>query len=197
MAAKKVDFGPLQHLIGIWKGDKGMDVAPTKPAGKPAAIKKLAKEESPYFEVLTIEPAGDVTNAEEQTLVIVRYHQSIYRKADKEQFHDEIGYWIWNPAAKTVMQSLLIPRAVGLLAGGKVTESKGSITFKVGAGIDNKDWGIIQSPFMQKKARTVHFSHTVTVKGNTMTYNETTKLEIYGKSFNHTDGNILTRVQMA
>lgn len=193
MAAKKVDFGPLQHLIGTWKGDKGIDIAPKKPTGKPAAVKKLAKEESPYFDVIKIEPVGDVTNAEEQTLVIVRYHQSVYRKADKEQFHDEIGYWIWNPANKTVMQSLLIPRAVGLLAGGKVTEAKGSVTFKVGAGVDNKDWGIIQSPFMQKKAKTLQFSHTVTVKGNTMTYTESTKLEIYGKTFNHTDGNTLTR----
>ena len=193
MAAKKLDFGPLQHLIGHWKGDKGMDVAPEKPVGKPTALKKLPKEETPFFEEILIEPVGDVTNAGEQTLLVVRYHQSVYRKSDKQQFHDEVGYWIWNPAAKTVMQSLLIPRAVGLLAGGKVTESKGSVTFKVGAGIDNKDWGIIQSPFMQKKARTVHFSHTLTVKGDTMTYSETTKLEIYGKSFNHTDGNTLTR----
>jgi len=194
MSTKKLDFGPLQCLIGTWKGDKGLDIAPVKPTGKPAATKKLLKEEIPYFDEIRIEAVGDVTNAEEQTLMIVRYHQSVYRKSDKEQFHDEIGYWIWNAANKTVMQSLLIPRAVGLLAGGKVTESKdGSVTFKVGAGIDNKDWGIIQSPFMQKKAKTVQFSHTVTVKGNTMTYSENTKLEIYGKTFNHTDGNTLLR----
>jgi len=193
MTAKKIDFGPLQHLIGTWKGDKGLDVAPAKPVGKPATIKKLAKEEVPYYEIITIEPAGDVTNAEEQVLVAVRYHQSVFRKTNKEQFHDEIGYWIWNAANKTVMQSLLIPRAVGLLAGGKITESKGVITFKVGAGVDNKDWGIIQSPFMQKKAKTLQFSHTITVKDKTLTYTEKTKLEIYGKTFDHTDGNTLTR----
>jgi hypothetical protein len=193
MATKKVDFGPLQHLIGVWKGDKGLDVAPVKPTGKAAATKKLAKEEVPYYEVITIEPAGDVTNAEEQVLVAVRYHQTVFRKSDKEQFHDEIGYWLWNAANKTVMQSLLIPRAVGLLAGGKITESKGAITFKVGAGVANKDWGIIQSPFMQKKAKTLQFSHTVTVKDKTLTYTESTKLEIYGKTFDHTDGNTLTR----
>lgn len=193
MATKKVDFGPLQHLIGVWKGDKGMDVAPAKPVGKPESVKKLAKEEEPYYEVITFEAAGDVTNAEEQVLVAVRYHQAIFRKSDKEQFHDEIGYWIWNAANKTIMQSLLIPRAVGLLAGGKITESKGAITFKVGAGVENKDWGIVQSPFMQKKAKTLQFAHTVTVKDKTMTYTESTKLEIYGKTFDHTDGNTLTR----
>jgi methylamine---glutamate N-methyltransferase subunit C len=193
MPAKKIDFGPLQHLIGTWKGDKGMDVAPAKPTGKQTAQKRLPTEEAPYFEEIKIEAVGDVTNAEEETLVVVRYHQSVYRKSNKQQFHDEIGYWIWNPANKTVMQSLMIPRAVGLLAGGKVTESRGSITFKVGAGVENKNWGIVQSPFMRKKARTLQFSHTVTVKGNSMTYTESTKLEIYGKTFNHTDGNTLTR----
>lgn len=191
--AKKIDFGPLQHLVGTWKGDKGMDEAPEKPDAKSATRKTLSKEESPYYEVITIEPVGDVTNAEEQTLLVLRYHQSVFCKSNKEQFHDEVGYWHWNPANKTVMQSLLIPRAVGLLAGGKVTETKESITFKVSAGINNKDWGIIQSPFMQKKARTEHFVHTVTVSGKTMTYSETTTLNIYGKRFQHTDGNVLTR----
>jgi len=193
MAAKKVDFGPLEYLIGTWKGDKGLDVAPEKPDAKSATKKNLPKEENPYFETITIEPVGDVTNAKEQTLVVVRYHQSVFRKSDKEQFHDEIGYWIWNPANKTVMQSLMIPRAVGLLAGGKITEAKGAITFKVSAGADNKDWGIVQSPFLQKKAKTEQFVHTVTISGKTMTYSETTTLSIYGKKFQHVDGNTLTK----
>lgn len=199
MSAKKepvktVDFGPLQHLIGTWKGDKGMDVAPAKPNAQQAKGKALPREETAYHEVIKVEAVGDVKNADEQTLVIVRYHQVVSRKSNNEVFHDEIGYWIWNPAAKTVMQSLMIPRAVGLLAGGKVTESKGSITFKVSAAVDNKDWGIIQSPFMQKKARTEKFVHTVTVSGKTMTYTETVTLDIYGKKFQHTDGNTLTKV---
>lgn len=192
MSTKQIDYGPLQHLIGTWKGDKGMDIAPIKPDPK-ATHKKLRVEENPYYETITVEAAGDVTNAEEQTLVALRYHQMVFRKADKKQFHDEIGYWLWNHSNKTVMQSLMIPRAVGLLAGGKVTENKNGVTFKVSAGVDNKDWGIIQSPFMQKKARTEHFVHTVTVHGKTMTYSESTTLNIYGKRFLHTDGNTLTR----
>jgi len=192
MATKQINYGPLQHLIGIWKGDKGMDIAPIKPDAT-TAHKKLSTEENPYYETITIEAAGDVTNAEEQTLVALRYHQAIFRKSNKEQFHDEIGYWLWNESNNTVMQSLMIPRAVGLLAGGKVTENKNGVTFKVSAGIDNKDWGIVQSPFMQKKARTEQFVHTVTVNGKTMTYTESTTLNIYGRRFLHTDGNTLTR----
>jgi hypothetical protein len=194
MTTKQVNYGPLQHLIGTWKGDKGMDVAPIKPDAQSLAKKSALEEENPFYEILTIEAAGDVTNAEEQTLVALRYHQSVFRKSNKEQFHDEVGYWLWNPANKTVMQSLTIPRAVALLAGGKVTESKDALTFKVSAGINNKDWGIIQSPFMQKKARTEHFVHTMTVSGKILTYSETTTLNIYGKRFLHTDGNTLTRL---
>lgn len=190
MADSKIDFGPLEHLIGTWKGDKGMDVAPEQPV---AEGKPTRKEESPYYEVLVFEPVGEVTNAGEQKLVALRYHQSIFRKSNKEQFHDEVGYWLWNAANQTVMQSLMIPRAVGVLAGGKVTEGEDGFTFKVSAGIDNKDFSIIQSPFMQKKARTENFSHTITVSGKTMTYTETTTLHIYGKRFLHTDGNTLQR----
>jgi len=191
MADSKIDFGPLTCLIGTWKGDKGMDVAPEK-SEKP--LQKLAEEKNPFYETLVIEPVGDVTNAGEQTLVVLRYHQSVYRKSNNEQFHDEVGYWIWNAENKTVMQSLLIPRAVGLLAGGKVKEDDKGMTFEVAAGANNPDFGIVQSPFMQRKAKTESFKHTVTVKGDKMTYKETTVLHIYGKKFDHTDGNILTRV---
>jgi len=191
--AKEVDYGPLTRLIGLWKGDKGMDVAPIKPQGRGAGARALPREENPFRDVIHIEAVGDVTNAEEEVLAIVRYHQSVFRKSNGEQFHDELGYWIWNASRKIVIQSLLIPRAVGLLAGGRVTERKDSVTFKVAARLQHRDWGILQSPFMRKKARTLGFRRTVVVKGDSMTYSQLTELEIYGKRFRHTDENMLTR----
>ncbi|MEN9451620.1 MAG: hypothetical protein RLZZ369_679, partial [Pseudomonadota bacterium] len=65
----EMDYGPLSALIGTWQGDKGLDVAP-EPDGK---------EESPYFETITFTPIGDVTNAEQQVLVGLRYHQTVSR----------------------------------------------------------------------------------------------------------------------
>jgi len=179
----EIDYGPLTPLIGTWKGDRGTDVAP-EPDGS---------ESTPYYETITIEAAGDVTNAEKQTLSILRYHQVVSKKKNDEVFHDQIGYWTWDPATGVISQSLTIPRSVCVLAGGEATESGSNVEINVAAKEGSNDWGIVQSPFMRDNAKTVAFKHTVKVSGNTMEYSETTSLEIYGKSFEHTDGNTLTK----
>ncbi|HEX9795083.1 MAG TPA: heme-binding beta-barrel domain-containing protein [Planctomycetota bacterium] len=104
----EIDYGPLAGLIGTWTGDKGLDVSPL-PDGT---------EENPYFETLVFEVAGQVENAERQTLAIVRYHQVVSRKSNGEVFHDQIGYWMWDARSGVIAQSLTIPRAVCVLAGG-------------------------------------------------------------------------------
>jgi len=82
--ADYIDYGPLQTLIGVWKGDKGLDVAP-EPNGS---------EDNPYHETITYEAVGDVKNAGSQCLVAIRYHQVVQRKSNGETFHDQIGYWM-------------------------------------------------------------------------------------------------------
>jgi len=179
------DYGPLRGLIGAWKGDKGLDVSP-EPDGT---------EENPYYETILIEPAGSVKNAESQLITMLRYHQVVSRKSNDEVFHDQIGYWMWDTAQSTVVQSLAIPRAVCVLAGGKYTGDPGEmpVSFQVHAALGHEDWGIVQSPFMRDNARTVGFEHELRIDGDRLWYAETTKLEIYGRSFDHTDTNELTR----
>jgi hypothetical protein len=82
MSSSDIDYGPLTALIGTWQGEKGLDVAP-EPEGT---------EENPYYETIVFEAGGDVTNAEIQTLAIVRYRQVVHRKSNGEIFHDQIGY---------------------------------------------------------------------------------------------------------
>jgi hypothetical protein len=91
------------------------------------------------------------------------------------------------------MQSLLIPRAVGVVAGGKYVAGNGPLVTEVQATADSSDWGIVQSPFMRDNARTFAFRHRITVDGNTLAYDETTVVDIYGTRFDHTDANTLTR----
>jgi len=177
-----VDYGPLALLVGHWEGDKGLDIAP-EPDGK---------EENPYFETIFFEAIGNVTNAESQTLSVLRYHQVVSRKSDDKVFHNETGYWMWDSGTGIVMHSLTIPRGVCLLAGGNATVGKAT-ALDVSASLDSKEWGIVQSPFMQEKARTTKFDHNITVEGDKLSYSETTVLEIYGKTFDHTDSNVLNR----
>ncbi len=181
-----IDYGPLWGLIGVWKGDKGLDVAP-EPDGT---------ENNPYHETIAFSAIGDVTNAESQTLAAIHYRQIVQRKSNDEIFHDETGYWMWDAAAGLIMHSLNIPRAVSLLAGGEHNGKEnvdGGIVLEVSAGLNDKNWQIIQSPFMEKNARTTAFHHKITINNDRLAYSETTILEIYGKEFEHTDKNELVR----
>jgi len=182
----EIDYGPLNELIGVWKGGKGIDVAPD-PDGT---------ENNPFHETITYAAIGDVTNAESQVLSVLHYRQIVQRKLNNEVFHDETGYWMWDPKTEIVMHSLVIPRAVCVLSGGKYTGTKntnGSVVIEVSADINDDNWKIIQSPFMQKNARTTEFRHKVTVGNGKLSYLETTIIEIYGRTFEHTDQNELVR----
>ena len=180
-----VDYGPLAALIGTWKGDEGMDVAPVPDDD----------EHNPYYETIEFSAAGDVTNAEEEVLSVVRYHQEVRRKSTGLVFHDQVGYWLWNPVSGEVIQTLTIPRGVTLLAGGKASVEDDKTVFEVSATAGNPDWDIIETTFMHKKARTKAFTHRLEVSGDRMSYSETTLLDIYGKrDYEHTDDNTLTRV---
>lgn len=183
---ENIDYGPLTELIGVWKGDKGLDVSPEREGG----------ENNPYYETITFTPIGDVTNAESQRLSVLHYRQIVQRKTNDEIFHDETGYWMWDAGAGIIMHSLAIPRAVSVLAGGTHhggKESDGSILLEVSAGLNDENWQIIQSPFMRDHARTTAFHHRITVGKGLLRYAETTVVEIYGKVFEHTDRNELIR----
>lgn len=180
-----VDYGPLTLLHGVWDGGEGMDLAPD-PDGE---------ESNPFYERIVFEAIGDVTNAEQQCLAAVRYHQVVRRKSNDKVFHNETGYWLWDAAQGIVMQTLTIPRGVSLVAGGSYQfGADGEPTvLEVHAAIDDIDWTIVQSPFMRDNAKTIEFSHTVSVDGDTLTYSEKTVVDIYGKRFDHTDENTLQR----
>ncbi len=182
-----VEYGPLALLIGEWKGNKGMDIAPESDG---------SEEENPFFEEINFEAIGDVTNANTQKLAVVRYHQKVFRKSDNQQFHDQLGYWLWDSQNNIVMHSISIPRGVTLVAGGYFDPAliqNDSVLLKVSAE-ENGEWNIAQSPFMKENARTTAFKLNLKVDVNNMSYSQTTVLNIYEKVFDHTDKSSLTRL---
>jgi len=181
-----VDYGPLTGLIGSWQGDKGMDVAPESDG----------VENNPYYETITFEAAGDVTNAESQVLAALFYRQQVSRKSTNLVFHDECGYWIWDAAEGVLMNSYSIPRGVTVMAGGNYTgpNNDDNLVLTVSAKRDDPDWQITQSPFMRDNARTDEFHRKFTLSGGNLAYTQTTTLMIYGERFEHTDENELRRI---
>jgi hypothetical protein len=178
-----VDYGPLACLIGTWKGEEGMDVAPD-PDGT---------EENPYYESIVYEASGDVTNLETQTLAILRYHQVVKRKSNDKAFHNETGYLTWDSESGTVTQSFVIPRGVAIVAGGTGEIIGDGSVIDVSASLDSDDYTITQAPYMRDNASTQSFTHRIEVSGDSLSYEESTVIDIYGSNFDHTDVNKLIR----
>jgi hypothetical protein len=179
-----IDYGPLTNLLGNWAGDKGFDLAP-EPDGD---------EQTPYRETIVFTGKGIANNAEEQDLAVVHYHQIVEKKENGEVFHDQCGYWMWDIAQKILMHSFTIPRGVAVLAGGSIKEEDGVVICDVKAEAGDLQWGVLQSPFMDQKAKTVSFQQSLEIEKEVLAYSQTTVLDIYGKTFQHTDRNELRRV---
>lgn len=183
---KQIDYGPLTCLIGVWRGDKGMDLAP-EPDGT---------EENSYHETLIFSGAGEVTNAESQKLGAVHYRQTVQRNVTGKLIHDESGYLIWDKNAGTVTMGFTIPRGACVLAGGTCESSESAVDemiMTVAAAHDDPDWSIVQSRFLRDNALTKEFRRTITISDTRLRYEQTTLLDIYRREFTHTDQNELTR----
>lgn len=178
-----IDYGPLTGFIGLWTGDQGMDVAPEPDED----------EHSAYYERLLFEAAGDVDNADSQEIVMLRYNQTVMRKRNDEVFHNEAGFLSWDAERGLVMQSFAIPRGLALVAGGNVEIADGIISVNVVAAAEDPQWPISQAPFLNARAHTSRFTRSYRLQGDTLTYEQSTNISIYGREVAHTDTNVLTR----
>ena len=183
----EINYGPLTGLIGTWEGNKGLDVAPESDG---------TEERNPYYEKITFEAGGSVTNAEKQTSSVVKYHQIVKRKSTNEVFHDEVGYWLWDAEDNIIIRSFTIPRAVAIVAGGtyKKNEESKDVILQESASVKDSDWEIAQSPFVKNSAKTTAFESRFSISENSLLFYQKTTLDIYGKTFDHTDDNVLIKV---
>ena len=135
---------------------------------------------------------GDVDNAEEQDLVVLHYHEVVTRKSDGKVYHNQTGYWMWVKGTDRVMYSIAIPRGVCLIAEGECSDGD-QVSFKLRADVKDGDYSIVQSKFMNQKAKTEAFEIKLDLRENELVYEQTTFLDIYGKKFEHTDRNVLSK----
>jgi hypothetical protein len=186
-------LGPLRGLAGTWTSDTGTDVHPIGPGSDITGTVIGDDEHQPYVEVYDLQPIDPQTNGP-QLLYGLRYHAHIVKPGEVETFHDQVGYWLWEPDAGLVLHSLAIPRGQVVLASGPATAD--ATEFEVKATVDGGSTGIVSNPFLDRAFRTVEFRMRVTVHDDgTWSYEEHTMMEVEGRSdlVDHVDRNRLWR----
>ncbi len=180
------ELGPLAGLVGNWEGDKGTDTAPDDDP--------VSREINKYRERMTFAPTGLVAN-HDQKLYGLRYATTAWRLGAEDPFHEELGYWLWDEAAKQVLRCFMVPRGVTVIAGG--TAEPGAKSFRLAAEVSSQTYGICSNRFLDDRFKTMRYELTFERRGaNTIAYRENTLLKIKGQKdlFHHTDENTLTRV---
>ena len=178
------NLGPLRRMAGLWQGTRGLDVKP-----KAEGPKKQA-----FVERIELQPIDPQTNGP-QLLYGLRYHTHITKPDQIKTYHDQVGYWLWEPATGTVIHTLTIPRGQVAMAAGSATPD--ATTFELVATQGLETWGICSAPFINEAFRTTEFRIKVTLNADvTWGYEEDTVLQILGQAepFRHTDRNLLSKV---
>ena len=178
------NLGPLRRLAGIWQGDKGVDLNP----------KADGPQRKTFTERIELQPIDPQPNGP-QLLYGLRYHTRIIAPGEAATFHDQVGYWLWEPATGLVMQSLAIPRGQTALAGGTAAADDDRLVLTARRG--DTQYGISSSPFLEQAFRTDSYRIEVTFNADgSWSYVLDTMLLVKGRAelFAHRDVNTLVKV---
>jgi hypothetical protein len=178
------NLGPLRRLAGTWEGVRGVDVNP----------KAEGPERRIFQERIVMEPIDPQPNGP-QLLYGLRYHIHINTKEEATTFHDQVGYWLWDPVAGQVMQTVSIPRGQVALAIGEAKVGDDKLVLKAVRG--STENGIASNAFLEHAFRTDAYQIEVTFNADgTWSYISDTTLIVrgYDAPFRHRDVNTLTKV---
>jgi hypothetical protein len=180
------NLGPLGPMAGTWGGSGGTD---EHPVADGVGVDR-------YVERYDLQPIDPQTNGP-QLLYGLRYHRHIVKPGEVETFHDQVGYWLWEPATGVLLLTIAIPRGQVALASGVARAD--ATTFEVSAREGTATFGICSNPFLLEAFRTVAFSAKITARPpDAWSYEEVTTLEVHGRGepFLHRDTNTLSRLAL-
>ena len=178
------NLGPLCSMAGVWSGTTGEDVNP----------KADGPEHQQFIERYELQPIDAQTNGP-QLFYGLRYHTRIVKPDDPETFHDQVGYWLWEPATGAILLTLSIPRGQIAMAVGHATPDAKSFTLEAVRGSLTN--GIVSNPFLEQAFRTDRYTIKVDIHADgTWSYEQDTLLVIPGQTepFHHTDRNRLHKI---
>lgn len=179
-------LGPLRRFAGVWEGRGGVDVNP----------KAEGPETREYFERMVMQPIDAQPNGP-QLFYGLRYHTHINTPEDEITFHDQTGYWLWEPATGLVIQTLAIPRAQVALASGHAAPDATRLVVSAERG--RTDYGICSTGFLEAAFRTDSYQLVVEFHSDgRWSYVSDTTLVVKGQGpFLHRDRNTLIKVAEA
>ena len=178
------NLGPLRRLAGIWEGKVGVDINP----------KADGPERREFLERIELQPIDPQANGP-QLLYGLRYHTHITTVEEDTTFHDQVGYWLWEPATGLIMQSLTIPRGQTVLANGHAEQGAMHLSLRAIRG--RTDYGICSSTFLEEAFCTKSYQLDITFETDgSWSYVSDTTLLVHGRSepFLHRDTNRLVKV---
>jgi len=178
------NLGPLRRLAGIWESQGGVDVNP----------KADGPQRREYSERIELQPIDAQSNGP-QLFYGLRYHTRILAPGEDATFHDQMGYWLWEPATGLVLQSLAIPRGQVALAAGRATADADRLVLTAERG--QTEYGICSTTFLEYAFRTDSYRIEVVFNSDgSWSYVQDTMLKVRGRAelFQHRDRNTLVKV---
>ena len=178
------NLGPLRRFAGVWEGLRGVDLNP----------KADGPERREYIERIEMQPIDPQANGP-QLFYGLRYHQQVNTLEEDIAFHDQTGYWLWEPATGLVIQTLSIPRGQAAMASGHAAPDATRLSLKAERG--RTDYGISSTTFLEAAFRTDAYQIDVEFHDDgSWSYVQDTTLIVRGREapFSHTDRNTLTRI---
>ncbi|MBU3607434.1 FABP family protein [Polynucleobacter nymphae] len=178
------NLGAFTGMAGIWEGIRGMDLKP----------KADGPREQAYVEHIELQPIDPQTNGP-QLFYGLRYHSHITKPEQIKTYHDQVGYWLWEPATSSIIHTLTIPRGMTTMACGKAMVNDRQFALHAKEG--DPCAGISSSPFLDYAFKTVEFHIQVNINADgTWSYEQDTVLKIKGqeKLFHHIDKNTLYKI---
>ena len=178
------NLGPLTRMAGIWEGQRGLDIKP----------KVDGPKKQVFIERIELQPIDPQTNGP-QLFYGLRYHLHITKPDQVKTYHDQVGYWLWEPATGAIVHTLTIPRGMVAMATGKASATANQ--FECIAKIDDATAGISSNPFLDYALKTIEYRIMITfLEDGTWSYEQDTVLKIKGQDdpFHHLDTNVLMKV---
>jgi hypothetical protein len=178
------NLGPLRRMAGTWEGQRGIDVNP----------KADGPETREFFERIVMQPIDPQANGP-QLFYGLRYHQHVNTREEDITFHDQIGYWLWEPATGLVLQTIAIPRGQVAIAAGYAEPDARKLILTAERG--QTEYGICSTTFLELAFRTDSYRIEVDFHDDgSWSYVQDTMLMVRGRDalFEHRDRNSLHKV---